>query len=55
MLAAQDQSRWILKKFHTGRGLDPAYLQAVTALLPRVKGFLAGTGRRVLGGADLPQ
>ncbi|MHC4799406.1 MAG: hypothetical protein ACYTF1_22455, partial [Planctomycetota bacterium] len=47
-LIADDGSKWILKKFHQGKALDRTYLLAVTSLLPRLDGFLAGTNRQIL-------
>lgn len=40
--------KWILKKFHPGKNLDRCYLESVTALLPRLDGFIAGTQRQIL-------
>lgn len=45
--------RWIIKKFHTGCGLDADYLRAVTQSLPPHDGLTAGTRRLILTRADL--
>jgi serine/threonine protein kinase len=47
-LICDDGSKWILKKFHPGKNLDRCYLESVTALLPRLDGFIAGTQRQIL-------
>ncbi|MEI8334411.1 MAG: hypothetical protein WCH74_11240 [Chloroflexota bacterium] len=51
-LAEPSGTRWILKKFHRGRSLDRAYLEAVAGLLPGDPAFECGSRRRVVDGLD---
>jgi serine/threonine protein kinase len=52
-LLGQDGGKWILKKFHKGRGLDRPYLMAVSSLLPELEEFKAGTQRQILSSQTL--
>ena len=52
-LISEDASKWILKKFHKGKGLDRSYLVSVSSLLPRNEAFLAGTDRQILSSEKL--
>jgi len=45
--------RWVLKKFHQGRALEPGYLRSVGSLLPDHESFTAGTERHVLSASDV--
>ena len=45
--------RWILKKFNKGKELNRTYLMAVSSILPRAEGFLAGTQRQILSSEKL--
>lgn len=47
-LEGDKQSEWMLKKFHPGRAPDAAYVGAIRALVPRERGFEAGSERRCL-------
>jgi len=49
-----ERGHWlVLKKFHSGRSPDRAYLSKVGSLLPRDPGFTCGTDRHILSKADL--
>jgi len=49
-----EKGHWlVLKKFHSGRSPDRAYLHKVGSLLPRDPGFTCGTDRHILSKADL--
>lgn len=39
---------WILKKFLAGQEPDRAYVEAIRALIPRLRGFESGFGRNIL-------
>ena len=44
----QDNTRWILKKFKQGQGLDDSYLKTVGQVLPNHPSFQSGTDRSIL-------
>jgi len=52
-LSADAGSRWILKKFHSGRVPDRSYLEAIQGLVPKADGFLSGAERQVLSPRSL--
>ena len=52
-LIDEDGNSWVLKKFHTGRRPETAYLETVSSLLPQHDGFMCGTSREVLSSASL--
>ena len=52
-LICDSGDRWILKKFNKGKDLNRSYLLNVSSILPRAKGFLAGTQRQILSSGKL--
>lgn len=54
-LADERGNGWILKKFRKICRLAPSYLARVPSVLPKGKGFLCGTDRRVLEAGGLQQ